>query len=250
MVSITDQLLEYIKQGKQNEVSELIASGVDLSFRDGRDEHTLLHIAAAYGQVQICSLLLATGFDIDIRNRSNASPLHVSGNALVSAVLLAHGATVWSLDENWWTPLHMSAAYGDISMCKTLLEAGSSLKARTNQGETPLHLAVESNTGEMVLFLIQAGVPLEACDKSGQTALHWAAKRSHPLLCNILLEAGANPLNPDNKGITPYDLFNKSVVDLKVLFEKSRLKKVAEEQLGVNGGNLTDLETDSLGLSL
>ena len=57
-------------------------------------------------------------------------------------LLLEHRADVEKAKHNGFTPLLMSAQYGNLKIIEILLEKRADVnKARTSEGQTPLHMA-------------------------------------------------------------------------------------------------------------
>lgn len=155
----------------------------------------------------------------------------LSGNALISAMLLRAGARTQTVN-GLWTPLHLAAVSGRTHEVAALLESGAEVDARDALGCTPLMLASFADASEVVRLLVDAGAAIEAhsavigywyeqwtpllfaasqgasaavrellscgaqVDGRGgyeQTPLMLACKYGHVKTARILLEAGADP---------------------------------------------------------
>ncbi len=137
---------------------------------------TLLHEAAAGGNVSTVELLLHLGADADADGAH--TPLYCVGNecttpggASVVRALVRAGANVDGRARvKQCTALHMAARRGNVEVASALLDCGADIEARDSLGETPLRRAVN-------------------CDKTGVAAL--------------LLSRGANRHSRGSKGRTP-----------------------------------------------
>lgn len=127
----------------------LAAAGADLSVRlNGR---TLLHIAAADGNLEVAGWLIAKGAALDAANdckdrcaeRGN-TPLH---DALhfrdddMSALLLERGADVRARGANGWTPLHSAGDRGKLGGAFVLCRFGADPTLEDSAGRTPYVVA-------------------------------------------------------------------------------------------------------------
>jgi len=76
-------------------------------------------------------------------------------------LLAGAGANVNATNRNErWTPLHFSAAKGNVEMSQMLLGAGATVHATDYEGKTPLDLAKEEGHSAVVELLLQASQPL------------------------------------------------------------------------------------------
>ena len=91
------------------------------------------------------------------------------------------------------TPLHVAAAYGQVTVAKLLLERGAEVDARSEiGGATPLHQAASWGRAEMVRWLAGQGADLSARDtEHNSTPLDWAAFMREDETADLLIELGA-----------------------------------------------------------
>jgi ankyrin repeat protein len=69
---------------------------------------------------------------------------------------LAHGADIHSTNARGWTPLHIAAAGGDVTVLTLLLEHGANVHATCNIGTTPLYQATVFGKKAAVVELLLA----------------------------------------------------------------------------------------------
>ncbi len=113
-----------------------------LQFRDDRGR-TLLHGAAASGQIEMARWLIAKGAEVDAR-------------------------TV----EMFSTPLMYAALSGQTGMVRLLIAGGAHLEARDSYQRTAFILVGrETGDADMAAILLDAGAAIDAVDRSTTTAL-------------------------------------------------------------------------------
>jgi ankyrin len=187
-------------------------------FLEGRDpssQYTLLHWAAARGDVPVMRVLLAAGADVnaairDERDERRAdvglTPLHVAtqaGNVEAVRFLLRHGAQLQGRDTSDNTPLHLACQAGDAPMAALLLEAGAEVSARNGVGNQPVHLAAGTGDAALLRLLLQHGASAIIAGQYDYVPLHRAAAIGSPGAVELLLARGTNVAITDCSGRTP-----------------------------------------------
>ena len=155
----------------------------------GRSVATPLHLAAAYGKWPAVAALLDAGADIDAIDDDGATPL---GFALLTeprldtiALLLERGAAPNAPIKSWGgTPLHITA---DPAVAALLIAYGADVNAPNEYGATPLHTA---RSAGIFALLLGSGADINAVDDSGATVLPTAAGLGEVKLVETLLERG------------------------------------------------------------
>lgn len=143
-------------------------------------------------------------------------------------LLIAHHADVNARDRSGITPLHMAAYWKRKEAAQLLLEHGAEVNARSAAGHTPLFRALlepmdfcfPSNTcgetlplptpdraalhKELVALLLAKGAEVNAKDKDGVSPLHAAALLGIPEIVEWLLDKGAEiNAKSDTTDVTP-----------------------------------------------
>ncbi|XP_077332890.1 ankyrin-2 isoform X12 [Lithobates pipiens] len=158
-----------------------------------------LHIAARKDDTKSAALLLQNDHNADVQSKmmvnrtteSGFTPLHISahyGNVNVATLLLNRGAAVDFTARNGITPLHVASKRGNTNMVKLLLDRGGQIDAKTRDGLTPLHCAARSGHDQAVELLLERGAPLLARTKNGLSPLHMAAQGDHVECVKHLLQ--------------------------------------------------------------
>jgi uncharacterized protein len=139
-------------QGGSNAVpilEVLAAGGADLKAR--LKGQTLLHLAAAEGDIEVATWLLDHGADANAGNdcadgcaERGYTPLHAAlefRDDEMTALLLARGARVDAAGADGRTALHAAAAGGKLSGAFVLARHGADLARPDAAGKTPADLA-------------------------------------------------------------------------------------------------------------
>ncbi|HLZ32161.1 MAG TPA: ankyrin repeat domain-containing protein [Chloroflexota bacterium] len=136
---------------------------------------TLLHAAAAAGNVAMVELLLHLGADPNVTDGGSHTPLYsvanqckMSGAANVVHTLVQAGARVDACDGvKRCTALHMAARRDNVEVAAALLDNGAELEARDSLGETPLRRAVNCNKTAVARLLLARGSDLQSKGSKG-----------------------------------------------------------------------------------
>jgi len=155
-------IFDAAKDGDATAVQELLAGDPDLVDRTDERDRTPLHLAAAYGHVDICK------------------------------VLADAGAAINAVDEDNETPLHDAIRRNQFEVARFLLEQGAETERKNEYGRTPLLLvARETGNLEMARLLIAFGADVNATDRFEATPINLAAWRGFKGLVNLFLDEGA-----------------------------------------------------------
>ena len=180
--------IEAIKRGEFLTVEALIGAGADINSRDKSGE-TPLHLAAVKGYPEITSLLIAEGANVNARDERKLTPLHAAswgGHKETVALLIDKGAYVNAIGDTGLTPLHVSALTGKNETIALLIESGAEINSRNKDGMTPLHVAAFAGQKEAAELLIDKGADLNAKNNQGMTALQIASQKDHQPVAELL----------------------------------------------------------------
>jgi truncated hemoglobin YjbI len=140
---------------------------------------TLLHGAAAAGNLAIVELRLRLGAEPDITDAGGHTPLYCVANeckaragASVVHALLQAGACVNASDGvKHCTALHMAARRGNVEIAEALLDSGADIEAPDSLGETPLRRAVNCDKTDVATLLLARGANMHSRGSKGLTPL-------------------------------------------------------------------------------
>ncbi|KAF8947555.1 26S proteasome non-ATPase regulatory subunit 10 [Haplosporangium gracile] len=164
------QPLHWAVSGKRLDIVEyLIQQGAPVNELDE---------VTSVGNVEITTLLLSKGANVNAKTETGTTPLHYasSKNHLdVARILLDKGADPKLDDDNKQTPLHRAAVRGYTPLTKLLIEKGSRINTPDSVRNTPLHLACQDEHGETALALLEAGADLDRQNGEGQTPFDYSS---------------------------------------------------------------------------
>jgi ankyrin repeat protein len=179
----------------------------DVDVNRERDGWTPLHVAVAYGQLEVSRVLLEHNAAVDAWNGDGITPLlymSKNGNLDLVRLLLNHHADVHEHDGRRNTPLHLAVAYGHVEVSRMLLERGAKPNVWNDGGSTPLLAASTEGFSEVVQLLLDHDAQVHVHDNNGNTPLHSAAANGHVEIARILLLDRRVEINSrDDGGCTP-----------------------------------------------
>uniref|UniRef100_A0A1B0DFA4 Uncharacterized protein n=1 Tax=Phlebotomus papatasi TaxID=29031 RepID=A0A1B0DFA4_PHLPP len=230
-------------------VELLVEAGADLNIKSTIDYGTLstkrssgwtpLHIAAYNGHADVVRFLAAKDQKLlDIKDTLDRTPLllainagqkdvvmsieHDDGSLLHTAVqdkdfetirnLLSDNVGIVNSKLGDWTPLHLAAFNGDLSIVEFLIQKieeqniskEDGIDHPSNDGFTPLHAASSNGHLDVVMFLISQGANVQAVNDEGWTILHAAAQNGCLPVVQYLIDSIMFNVNiHDQKNDTP-----------------------------------------------
>ena len=119
-------ILDAVQSGDIATVKKFLDEGVPVDLTD-EEGWSLLHHAAALGQVKVINLLREKGCHVDL------------------------------IDNEGRTPLHYAATNGDIETIRLLIEMGSNVNSVDNEGNTPLKWSVMCEQNAVIEELTKQG---------------------------------------------------------------------------------------------
>ena len=147
-----------------------------------------LHNAARDGDVEQVGSLIASGEDVNKRDRTLGWPMHqaaLNDYVGIAEMLIAAGADVNVEHKIFGTPLHAAAQNGSFGAAALLLKNGADPNSRFSDGSTPLHFAASGGNAAMVELLVVNGADIAAkttrplSTRGDYSALHAAGREGH-----------------------------------------------------------------------
>ncbi|EQC41689.1 hypothetical protein SDRG_01647 [Saprolegnia diclina VS20] len=194
-------LMLAVSEGHDEIVTQLLDANCALDFIDA--EHRTALVCALDDEdnahVDLATLLIERGADINLANLTGYSALHLAiqlGDLGLVQLLLDHGANMEATTATEYgrdTPLTLALELERTEIAQHLIEVGALVNVSNSEAKTPLHLAVEKQHANVVEALVAKGADLEARNLYGATPLMVAAVEMTDLaLTQLLLQHGAS----------------------------------------------------------
>ncbi|KAL8912612.1 MAG: hypothetical protein Q9171_002414 [Xanthocarpia ochracea] len=162
-----------------------------------------LHVAAKLGLVDMVSLLLDLGSDIEAKDNWGRSPLLDAAmlNRLeVVELLLNRGSDISAEDVEGMTALHWAAKSNHLGVLRALLSNGNVRYGKqgwfhdwyNKNGDLPIHSASRNGNVEPMKLLSCSRPMSELRTKNGETLLHIVALANHLPLAKELLRGNVD----------------------------------------------------------
>ena len=154
-------------RGHDKSLNLLLQAGVN----DGDITHSLIS-ATENGNSKCIGLLLEAGADVNIRNTTGETPLHLVVNKQYNMstdalqLLIKYGAGVNAIDREQNTALHFASSFSQLKAIKTLLMAGAHVNRINKSGDTALQKCLaasdemflgKENVSDAAMMLFAAG---------------------------------------------------------------------------------------------
>jgi ankyrin repeat protein len=167
-------LCEAIKENRVDDVKRLLDAGMSVLATD-EHKNTVVHMAAAAGNLEILRLLGERGAPLDRLNWIDQTPLSLAarnGHVEVVKYLCEHGATTHGRDLNT-APLGTAAAAGHLEIVTYLVEQRNVPLNSLERpfGATPLFVAARFLRLEVVRYLMGKGADPNMANAQGETAM-------------------------------------------------------------------------------
>ncbi|MEO7717930.1 MAG: ankyrin repeat domain-containing protein [Capsulimonas sp.] len=230
-VSLHNELKEAIVAGDTQKISDLIAVGADIHYRDAHGYDAMINAIYAsaldYGPklMEMLRFLIENGvstrgktsyresavrvasnfghFDaVHLLLNAGADPNEVHFTDLMKAVVFGTLADVERVaaqgvnfeERDTWerTAWLIAIQTGDVAKAKYLLGHGARRDARGRCGKPPLFYAIENGHSSMLTWLLSIGEDVEQTDNFGHSPLRQATEYGNVDAVDILLASGAD----------------------------------------------------------
>ena len=190
-------LIEAIRNRNLYDVDSLVKDGVDLN--KSVEGKYPLYLSCELRELSILNLLLEKGAnpDICIDSICNTPLMRASmmGDVEICTILLKYGANVDARNSEGVTPLMLAAMNGQRFVLSVLIEKGASANISDEYGNVALHYAVWQDT-DVVGILLRAGSKVNVQNRKGVTPLYKACERpeggdTQLSIVGLLVDSGA-----------------------------------------------------------
>lgn len=156
-----DEFYQAAKAGDLAQVKSRLAARPDLiNAKESTYGLTALHGAVFANRIDVASLLIVSGADVNARSNSGNVPLveaAAHNHADIAELLIQNGADVNAANLKGDVPLHWAAAQGSLETARVLLKHGANPNLRNQDGATPLAIALAKKRQPMIDLLKKAG---------------------------------------------------------------------------------------------
>ncbi|MGH7144308.1 MAG: ankyrin repeat domain-containing protein [Planctomycetota bacterium] len=195
-----DRLIAGIAHHDLPAVQAALAAMPTLATQTDAAGRSVLDLAAAVGDADIVSFLLANKVDPNKADAQNWRPIHIAAEAgradVVKLLLENHADPNPAAAPDAQTPLYIAAVYGFTDVAKYLLAGRADPNVATQTGETPLQCAAKNGYTDIVSLLIVAKADVNAKDATGHTALDFALAAGHADVAALLKKYGGTAAAP------------------------------------------------------
>uniref|UniRef100_A0A8C5TQX1 Cortactin binding protein 2 n=1 Tax=Malurus cyaneus samueli TaxID=2593467 RepID=A0A8C5TQX1_9PASS len=149
-------------QGNVTLISMLLnEEGLDINY-SCEDGYSALYSAATNGHTDCVRLLLTAEAQVDTADKNGFTPLCsavAQGHVKCAELLIIYRADINHAAERGQTPLYLACKHGNNDCIKLLLESGADRTVKTSDGWSPIHAAVDSGNVESLKLLMYYGEP-------------------------------------------------------------------------------------------
>ncbi|KAI4459833.1 g9a isoform b [Holotrichia oblita] len=190
------------KHGHLPAMHMLLVAGIELDLLD-KDQNTPLMVAVLSFKNDIVKYLIKAGANISFKGTDGMTALHLAaewGN-LESCELLVEAATnkqeyINCADDGGWTALVWACEHNHLNIVKYLLRKGADPSLRDLKQNIALHWAAFSGCQENVELLLNYGTDVNVVNAQGDTPFDISnGKEINPIQCINVLDSEAKPIN-------------------------------------------------------
>lgn len=175
-------------------VQFLIKKGIDVNAVNNNGHYTALHFAVTSNDLKIFELLLLEGANIEAITEKGNTLLHMAaahGNIEIVQLLLKHKAKITANIEGS-TPLHAACIGNHDKIAQLLIEARADIEAKDKNDRTPLHYATRNGSFETIICLLTNNANINAKDKFQVSPLYIACENKQLKIAELLINKGAD----------------------------------------------------------
>lgn len=209
------ELRDAIRSSDLEKLNEILNKEIDINACDDK-KLSYLHYALYWKEYQAIHLLINKGIDVDLKSETGKTALLIAAERCYTEAvkyLVEHGADINyanQQDKNK-TALHYAAENARLETIEYLVNLDIDINVKDSIGKTALHyLAGHANDSQTHLrclkFLLKQARFIDDLDNEGNTVLHLAVKRMNFERVKLLMQYGANPVQVNMNGETPYSI--------------------------------------------
>ncbi|XP_046566247.1 death-associated protein kinase 1-like [Haliotis rubra] len=186
-----------VVKGHLNITKFLIEAGAPAYSVNIFNRASLIHTAVQSKNVEVCEYLLTLHPNVDVRDNSGNTPLHLAarlGCLDVCTLLLDKGANINTVNNFGNSPFLEATSHCKLDVIEYLNTRGADTRVRDRFGNGVLHVAVRSRSYAITRYvLVDMNLPLNVTNYDGQSVLKLATNLQLWDIVCLLLQAGYNP---------------------------------------------------------
>ena len=249
---ITIQIIEVLLQAGANPNAR----------RNNFTGETPLHYSVAMSNPDETKLLVKYGADINAVSSQGKTPMSIALDNLQltqAKTLQNMGISINTVIGSHTTALTKAIRAQRIDVVRGLLKMGANPNFIPPGGESPLIACITHNQVQIIRILLNVGADINWVDADGDSFLHYVARQNYNRgnLIKLGIEAGANPNQPNKKGMTPLMTailhYNCDVIDnilfyTNILLTDNKGNNIWHTVISTQDINLIDsIYTESMG---
>lgn len=267
-----DELIDACKSGNVKMAELLISQGVDVNFKNQKNE-TPLGQACWNNRLSIIELLISKGVDLDAECSKSDTAIEIAlwrSNWDLVKLLISKGANV--NPDIRRSPLFQAVKENNLGVAKFLIASGANVNCICVDGplngmlfKTALQLAIENLNYELAELLLTNNAEIypsyENEDKlrsmnllNDDTLLHCVVKKNNLRMTELLLLNGADANKKNSMGETPLvfakdiqiiELLKKNMSSNIAYDETSAIENIFRKMLRCHGEKVGSFTSDS-----
>ncbi|XP_069670298.1 uncharacterized protein [Periplaneta americana] len=181
-------------KGDLEMVSLLVEKGADVNTEDARKQ-TPLYYAVSGSHVNVVQFLIDSGAHVNACNNKGDSLMFTGveqGNVDVVRLLIDQGTDVNACDKFGDSLICSAVLTGNVDVVRLLIDKGADVNACRKHGDSPILSAIRGNNVHVVKLLIDQGADINACDKFGDSVICSAVLRGNVDVVRLLIDKGAD----------------------------------------------------------
>uniref|UniRef100_A0AAY4D7C9 VPS9 domain-containing protein n=1 Tax=Denticeps clupeoides TaxID=299321 RepID=A0AAY4D7C9_9TELE len=217
-VEMVRYLLEWVDEEPEEEGEDLVPTNAALC-------HPLCQCPKCEPTQKKLASLQAGGLCVNSSSADGFTPLHVAalhGHLSLVSLFTRHGANINARNGQNATPLHLACQSCHLQVVSALLECNAKVNKKDQYGNTPLiHTCLKGNV-ETAATLLKTCASVNLANHHGNTALHEAVRGGHQELVQLLLQAGAVVHLRNKRQRTPLDCAQETGGKVRQVSDPSR----------------------------
>ncbi len=192
-----------VQQNNISEVKSLMEKDPETVAEKNKDGMQPLHIASAYGMINIVKLLINNNAGVNARDNLGNPPLHYvayNGNTQIAEFLVSKGAEINIKNYKGGSPFLNSLKMGMKELAEYYIKNGAEIDTDGENGIKLLQDAVKLNLKNLIDIILRKNVNIDVKSETGIGLLHGAAENGNTELVNLLIKKGVDLFSLNRQG--------------------------------------------------